>query len=895
MLRTARALVVLAALSPAALAQNQYWLQQFGTSVNDGVVAIAADGVGGAFIVGETLGSLGGPSAGGFEAWLARYDANGNRLWIRQFGTSAFDTAHMAAPDGSGGVFVSGFTEGVLGAQSFGGRDVFIARYDASGNRIWIRQFGSAGNDSGEALIADGAGGVFLAGFTNGNLAAINLGEWDIFIARLDSGGNTAWIRQFGTPVTDFGSSLAPAFSGGVYVGGLTHGALAGNNFGGRDAWIAQYDATGVRTWLRQFGTPGDEYIRRGSLASDGAGGVFAAGETQGSLGGPSFGGSDAWLNRWDNSGDLIWSRQIGTSAFDSAFALSASPLGRVVIGGGTHGALGAPNVGGRDAWLAEYDSLGSQMWLRQFGGSADDEVSALAPDQAAPPGVFVAGITSGSLGAPHAGGVDAYIARFGPAPCTGPTLHVDDSAFLAGCGSSWSAPLKDLQAALTAAAATPSITTIKIAQGSYRPAGPGGSTLASFTPRHGLTIMGGYAGTGAANPDERNTALYRTILSGDLNANNLPDEVFENRLDDSNHVVRISPGASVIIDGVTIRDSWPVIEPRRGGGILNEGLVFVNDCVFFNHDGNNGSAIYSHGQANVRSSFIIGNRVGFDGGALAAGGTGAILRVVNSAISGNFSGVSGGAVLAELGGDVFLDHCSISGNRAAATFSAIYARGSGSTVTLDGTVVWHNQANSVGVTNGGVITALYSNVEGGWPGAISIPPRFERNPNPGPDQVWWTGDDDYGDLRLRGGSPNIDAGDNLAFPSGLTLDLAGQPRFREDTQSPNTGRGTPPLADIGAYEFQGTSPCPADLTGSAVPGQPGFGVPDGMINNDDFFYYLVLFSQSIGCGPGPNPCPTPPDLTTTAIPGAPGYGVPDGNLQNDDFFYYLLLFAAGC
>jgi len=88
---------------------------------------------------------------------------------------------------------------------------------------------------------------------------------------------------------------------------------------------------------------------------------------------------------------------------------------------------------------------------------------------------------------------------------------------------------------------------------------------------------------------------------------------------------------------------------------------------------------------------------------------------------------------------------------------------------------------------------------------------------------------------------------------------------------------------------------CPADLTTSAIPGTPGYGVPNGILNNDDFFYYLSVFSSSIGCGPGGTPCGSPPDLTTTAIPGTPGYGVPDGALQNDDFFYYLSLFAAGC
>ncbi|MEZ6234255.1 MAG: GC-type dockerin domain-anchored protein [Phycisphaerales bacterium] len=79
---------------------------------------------------------------------------------------------------------------------------------------------------------------------------------------------------------------------------------------------------------------------------------------------------------------------------------------------------------------------------------------------------------------------------------------------------------------------------------------------------------------------------------------------------------------------------------------------------------------------------------------------------------------------------------------------------------------------------------------------------------------------------------------------------------------------------------------CPADLTTSAIPGQPGYGVPDGILNNNDFFYYLNEFAAgNLAVA----------DLTTGAVQGQPGYGVPNGILDNNDFFYYLAIFAAGC
>ncbi|MEZ6234313.1 MAG: right-handed parallel beta-helix repeat-containing protein [Phycisphaerales bacterium] len=151
------------------------------------------------------------------------------------------------------------------------------------------------------------------------------------------------------------------------------------------------------------------------------------------------------------------------------------------------------------------------------------------------------------------------------------------------------------------------------------------------------------------------------------------------------------------------------------------------------------------------------------------------------------------------------------------------------------------------------------------------------------------------GDYSLLRGSPAVDAGSNAAVPTGVATDLSGNPRFVDDPIMPDTGAGVAPLVDLGAYEFQPPTTCPADLTHSAIPGTPGYGEPNGVLNNDDFFYYLSIFVEHVGCAPNLVRCPSPPDLTSTAIPGAPGYGILDGTLQNDDFFFYLTLFAAGC
>src|SRR5688572_16480916 len=113
----ALALFVALASGPVA-AQTVQWRRVFGTSGDDAVWASAPAGFGGVYVSGYTEGSLGGPNAGNTDAWLARFDGSGSRLWIRQFGSAAYDWSTAAAADGLQGVFVGGITFGDLGGPN---------------------------------------------------------------------------------------------------------------------------------------------------------------------------------------------------------------------------------------------------------------------------------------------------------------------------------------------------------------------------------------------------------------------------------------------------------------------------------------------------------------------------------------------------------------------------------------------------------------------------------------------------------------------------------------------------------------------------------------------------------------------------------------------------------
>ena len=127
----------------------------------------------------------------------------------------------------------------------------------------------------------------------------------------------------------------------------------------------------------------------------------------------------------------------------------------------------------------------------------------------------------------------------------------------------------------------------------------------------------------------------------------------------------------------------------------------------------------------------------------------------------------------------------------------------------------------------------------------------------------------------------------NIAADDGNLLITTSDQRII--TLDPDTGAVLNELQvaiDTRAITLQSTPSCQPDLTTGSVRGMAGYGVPNGVVSNEDFFYFLAQFSAGNAAIA---------DMTTSAVAGSPGYGVPDGVLNNEDFFYYLTIYAHGC
>jgi len=408
------AILILTFIMPAfASAVTVDWTRQFGTSGVDYIRSISEDVGGNVYVVGRTDGTLPGQSySGGQDAFVRKYSADGNKVWTRQFGTSANDNALSISIDTGGNIYVTGRTYGTLpGQSSAGGWDVFVRKYSAAGTELWTRQFGSSGHDHGIGITVVG-GNVYVTGYTYGTLPGqSSAGGWDVFVRKYSAAGTELWTRQFGTSGIDQTFNISADAGGNIYIIGHTGGTLPGqSSAGSNDAFVRKYDSAGNEVWTRQFGTSGYDKGRSVFVGVDGN--VYVTGYTNGTLTGQSSAGSnDVFVRKYSAAGTELWTRQFGTSGNDKGFGISANTGDNIYVTGSTDGTLlGQSSAGANDAFVRKYSAAGTELWTRQFGSASSDYSFSVSPGIG---GIYAAGTTFGVLpGQGSAGGQDAFVVK---------------------------------------------------------------------------------------------------------------------------------------------------------------------------------------------------------------------------------------------------------------------------------------------------------------------------------------------------------------------------------------------------------------------------------------------------------------------------------------------------
>lgn len=310
-----------------------------------------------------------------------------------------------------------------------------------------------------------------------------------------------------------------------------------------------------------------------------------------------------------------------------------------------------------------------------------------------------------------------------------------------------------------------------------------------------------------------------------------------------------------------------------NGGGMFNsQSDPILNNVTFSgNTAGTSGGGMYNSSSSPMLTNAIFnGNSAGAGGGMYNGEG---IPTLTNLTFSGNTAENGGG--IYNHNSDPIIANVSLSGNSAVTNGGGMY--NDLSNLVLTNAILWGNSPNIKQIydTMFTASSVSYSDVQGGYSGTNNIDqdPLFIRTPSPGTDMIWGTTDDDYGDLRLQSTSPVIDAGDNAGVPVSVTTDLLGYPRFVDIATIPDTGSGTPPIVDMGAYERQANiAPVAEDdhfITGVDVPlsiPAPGVLVNDSDPNGDPLTAELIS-------GPSSGSLTLNPDGSFYFLPETDFYG----------------------
>ena len=347
-------------------------------------------------------------------------------IWAHKFGSPNRDSGQGITTDANGNVYTVGYFErtvdfdpglDALSLISAGFFDIFIQKLAPNGNLIWVKQIGSDMRDEANAITLDGSGNIYITGtFSNTvdfdpgsktyNLTGPYVGN--PYVLKLDADGNFIWAKSLSGPKGGEGRSISLDPYGHVYTTGYFQGTFdfdPGNEefnitATGLDAYIHKMDTNGNFIWVKAIsgsGTPNRRHVLPNAIDTDGNGNVYTTGyfyeiadfnpgtETYNLT---SYGSKDIFIQKLDSDGNLLWTKQMGGTAYDQGNSLTISDDGSIYTTGDFEGIVdfgpGAGSltaIGSSDAYILKLDGSGKLIWAKQVGGTKFTQGNSITTD----------------------------------------------------------------------------------------------------------------------------------------------------------------------------------------------------------------------------------------------------------------------------------------------------------------------------------------------------------------------------------------------------------------------------------------------------------------------------------------------------------------------------------
>ncbi|MEO8087483.1 MAG: T9SS type A sorting domain-containing protein, partial [Bacteroidota bacterium] len=320
-------------------------------------------------------------AGGSDDIFVAKYSCYGKLLWVRSAGGSSSDQARGLCLDESGNCYVGGYFNGTayFGSALISGGGGFLAKYDSDGNLIWVHQVGNNGV-LGEGLYSGKNNSIYFIGeFQNisilGNDTLQSAGGIDMFVAKCDTSGNWLWAASRGGIYSDFIHGFCEDSYGNAYItGDLYVGSSSSESI------ITKYNPT-LHSWEWTI-QPTSATASGQSLTCDSKNNIYAAGYFLTStiifgtttLNNASVGSDEIYLARFDTGGNNIWAESFGDAGNDVIVSLKTDRNDDLFATGyfetdliiGTDSLYGA----GANAFVSKFESDGVPLWTVYAGGA---------------------------------------------------------------------------------------------------------------------------------------------------------------------------------------------------------------------------------------------------------------------------------------------------------------------------------------------------------------------------------------------------------------------------------------------------------------------------------------------------------------------------------------------
>ena len=374
-----------------AAAPVEGFRSEIATDQTDNAQGVAVDSFGNVYVVGTTAGDLDGLANHSTpDAYLRKFDAAGNLLWSRLLGATETAAGTAVVVDGNDNVIVAGQVRGLLTDTAHGGgADSFVTKYDANGRELWTQQAAPIADDSALALAVNAAGEIFVAGQTRAALdsSVTHGGGADAYVSKLDADGNRLYVKQFGGAGEDRVTAIQIDAAGDILVAAEVGGQAVLRKY-------ADEAASQTPTYEVDLGALGAGGVTGLALGDGGAvylSGHTDNTALTGTVAQAHAGGIDGFVTRLIDSGAsaaIDWVSYLGGSGEDRALGLTvkADATGdEIYLSGSTTSALAAGGlVGAVDGFAAKLDATGTTLWAHQFGSAFAHSARAITYDATA-------------------------------------------------------------------------------------------------------------------------------------------------------------------------------------------------------------------------------------------------------------------------------------------------------------------------------------------------------------------------------------------------------------------------------------------------------------------------------------------------------------------------------